>query len=466
VHPADQMDLHKQTGEMVFHTLSHASASVAKLQVSLNNAQTQLKLEKISSFVKDNRIKTLEEMVLKIGYDPSNVKAAEEMINKKNANIASLRKQLKLPPIEDSHSKEIAEKEGEKDEMLKLLMEQNAQLKEMEAEMERLLKEKEQMKPMEVIPLSSILISGASTTTVTTIPSATLVTPQEGTTDLTKSMEKVNLQETEINRLKKEVENLHELKTSFQTSLSKEKQVTEKLKKELQQLQKKIVAGKTLAEVKENVWIDITKSINKIWPMIQIMFEHNELVQRSKQAIEKIRVELGDRPTQANDIIKFLNSKTREELEELKIEDRTETILEVKRVLTKRGLMLQLEEKVQTMDLGVHKFFSKIEALQKKGLPGLKVINDKLMTLPDYKKRLSEVSKDSSKFVGIQGSITGKACLDALQLDISIQHEIRYIFLTKPTFAKYTEMDEVYRRLLKVIVPSHLRWEELCDLLD
>jgi hypothetical protein len=226
------------------------------------------------------------------------------------------------------------------------------------------------------------------------------------------------------------------------------------------------MAGKTLAEVKENVWTDITKSINEIWPMIQIMFEQNELVQRSKQAIENSRVELGDRPTQANEIIKFLNSKTREELEELKIEDRTETILEVKRVLTKRGLMLQLEEKVQTMDLGVQKFFNKIEALQKKGLPGLKVINDKLMTLPDYKKRLSEVSKDSSKFVGIQGSITDKAFLDTLWLDISIQHEIRYIFLTKPTFAKYTKIDEVYRRLLKVTVPSHLIWEELCDLLD
>jgi hypothetical protein len=59
-------------------------------------------------------------------------------------------------------------------------------------------------------------------------------------------------------------------------------------------------------------------------------------------------------------------------------------------------------------------FFSKIESLQKKGLPGLKVINDKLMTLPDYKKRLAEVAKDSSKFASIQGSITGKAFLDAL----------------------------------------------------
>ena len=102
-------------------------------------------------------------------------------------------------------------------------------------------------------------------------------------------------------------------------------------------------------------------------------------------------------PTEAIEIIKFLNSKTREELEDLKIEDRTETIIEVKRVLTKRGLMLQLEEKVQAMDIGVQRFFSKIEALQKKGLPGLRVINDKLMTLSDYKKKLATMAKDSSK---------------------------------------------------------------------
>ena len=49
--------------------------------------------------------------------------------------------------------------------------------------------------------------------------------------------------------------------------------MTEQLKQELQQLQKQTVAGKNLVEVKENVWTDIKKSINEIWPMIQIMFE-------------------------------------------------------------------------------------------------------------------------------------------------------------------------------------------------
>jgi hypothetical protein len=468
VHPADQMDMHKQTGEMISHTLARVATSAEKYRTALSNAQAQLKLEKMSSFAKDSKIKTLEELVLKIGYDSANVKAVEEMIKKKNADIAALRKQLKLPPTEDPQTKEIAEREGEKDEMLRLLMEQSAQLREMEAEMEKLLKEKEQTKTVEGITLSAIPIAGLSTatTTMTTVPSATAKQVPEGTIHLAKSMERMNLQESEISRLKKELENIQELKTSFQTSLSKEKQANEQIRKELQQLQKQTLAGKTLAEVKELVWTDISKSINEIWPMVQIMFEQNELLERSKQAVEKIRTELGNMPVQANDIIRFLNSKTREELEELKIEDRTETILEVKRVLTKRSLMLQLEEKIQVMDQGVQRFFQKIDTLQRKGLPGMKVINDKLMMLPDYKKRLTEISKDSSKFAGIQSNITGRAFMEALHLDIEIQHEIKHIFVVKPTFAKYTDMDEVYRRLLKVTVPTHTRWEELCDLLD
>jgi hypothetical protein len=81
--------------------------------------------------------------------------------------------------------------------------------------MEKLLKEKEKLKPMEVIPLSVIPIVGVSTTSVTPVASTTPSTSQEKIADLDESMEKMNLQETEINRLKKEIENLQELKSFF-----------------------------------------------------------------------------------------------------------------------------------------------------------------------------------------------------------------------------------------------------------
>ena len=76
-------------------------------------------------------------------------------------------------------------------------------------------------------------------------------------------------------------------------------------------MQKKTVAGKTLVESKENIWMDISKSINEIWSMVQIMFEQQELVLRSRQTIDNIKGELEEMPTEANEIIRFLNSKTR-----------------------------------------------------------------------------------------------------------------------------------------------------------
>jgi hypothetical protein len=404
---------------MIFATLANTSMIVAKLQTSLNNVQSQLKMENISSLAKDNKIKSLEELVLKIGYDPSNVKAAEEILKEKNVDIASMRKQLKILAIEDPQAKEMVETGDHKEEILKLIMEQNAQLKEMEAELENIVKEKEKNVPMDVIPLYAIPLIGVSTTTTTTtttaeIPTKTLVTTRDASEKLAKSMEDMPLQGQEIKRLQDEINNLQQLKSTFQLSYNTEMYKSQRLKQELRNLQKETVMAKTLSEAKENIWIDICKSMTKIWPLIQIMFEKHELVQRSRQAIDKIRGELGERPTKANEIIIFLNSKTREELEALEIEDRTETILEVKKVLTKRGLMLQLEERSQAMDIGVQRFFSKIDSLHKKGLPGLFVINDKLITLSEYKQKIITVENDGSKFIGIQGSIASKPFLETL----------------------------------------------------
>ena len=68
-------------------------------------------------------------MVVKIGYDPSNINVAEEIIKKKNVDIATLRNQLKIPATEDPMTKEIEETESQKADMMKLIMEQNLQIK-------------------------------------------------------------------------------------------------------------------------------------------------------------------------------------------------------------------------------------------------------------------------------------------------------------------------------------------------
>jgi hypothetical protein len=79
----------------------------------------------------------------------------------------------------------------------------------MEVELERLVKEKEQSMPMEVIPLSEVPLIGVSTTSVaetstTEIPLATRLTALEKIVELAKSMEEMDLQEKKISILKKD----------------------------------------------------------------------------------------------------------------------------------------------------------------------------------------------------------------------------------------------------------------------
>ena len=143
--------------------------SFSKLQVTLANFQSQLKMEKVSSLAKDRRIKYFEDLVIRIGQDPSSINAIEDIIRKKNTNIEALRKQLKLLVTEDPLTKGIEERESQKADMMKLIMEKNVQLKQMETYMEKIIKEKEQVArmsiiPLEVVPLIEVPTSTSSTT--------------------------------------------------------------------------------------------------------------------------------------------------------------------------------------------------------------------------------------------------------------------------------------------------------------
>ena len=102
--------------------------------------------------------------MIEVGYDPANVKVAEELVKKKNADIATLRKKLKIPPTKYPWAKEIVQGENQKDEMMSLILQMNAQIKEMEIEMENLVQEKEATKTQSVPPTVIPMVT-------TTVPS-------------------------------------------------------------------------------------------------------------------------------------------------------------------------------------------------------------------------------------------------------------------------------------------------------
>jgi len=81
----------------VYSTLADKAFLAHKLHNSLHNTTTQLELEKASSLAKDNRIKSLEEIIIKLGHDPKDPQGIQALIKKKEEDIGALKKQLKLP---------------------------------------------------------------------------------------------------------------------------------------------------------------------------------------------------------------------------------------------------------------------------------------------------------------------------------------------------------------------------------
>lgn len=108
---------------------------------------------------------------------------------------------------------------------------------------------------------------------------------------------------------------------------------------------------------------------------------------------------------------------------------------------------------------------AKFQILRDKGLPSPMVINEKLMTQLEYSDRLRILAKEQASSSTIKAFPTGKVLYCTLESLFFLEHEVKHLFFTKPNFAKYTEEDEIYRRMLKVRFPEVEWWEKMTDLL-
>ena len=127
IHPMDQIELHKQTGEMVYATLADKAMLAHQLKESLTNTNTQLYLERMSSTAKDNRIKMLEEIIMDLGHDPKDPKGIKALMKKKEDDIVALKKQVRLPAtIHPQTAKLVQEKQGE--DKMDLMMRMNQRI--------------------------------------------------------------------------------------------------------------------------------------------------------------------------------------------------------------------------------------------------------------------------------------------------------------------------------------------------
>lgn len=145
----------------------------------MNNNIAQLQLERAFSQAKDNRIKSLEDLIIGLSHNPKDVKAAEALIKKKNEDIAALRKKLKFSPLMHPHIAEVIEKKNE-EELMDLVLKLNEQLNEIEQELEKTLqsrKSESTSQPQNVVPMVSTAVPSILAISITpNVPLATIET--------------------------------------------------------------------------------------------------------------------------------------------------------------------------------------------------------------------------------------------------------------------------------------------------
>ena len=83
-----------------------------------------------------------------------------------------------------------------------------------------------------------------------------------------------------------------------------------------------------------------------------------------------------------------------------------------------------------------------------------------------YCETLYTIAIESIQFEGIKREITGKEFMEALSPNLTIKYEVGHIFLTKPNFERYTEVDDIFRRMVNLEIPSDERWDQLCETID
>jgi len=121
--------------------------------------------------------------------------------------------------------------------MLKFVVEKSAQIKTMEVEMDKIIKEKEEnaqlaVVPLDAIPIASLLQIGVPTTTTTVRTSSSTTLPTSVVDELVKldqSMENMTIQGEELKKLKQEIKFLEEQSKRYENAYLAETHKTQTL---------------------------------------------------------------------------------------------------------------------------------------------------------------------------------------------------------------------------------------------
>ena len=217
--------------------------------------------------------------------------------------------------------------------MTQLIFKLTAQIKEMETQMDKLVKEKETVKETDapniptVIPVITTAVVSTlgeklapneplattvpvhSATTSATDSSKTQVQQTDGAGQIVKAMEELSLKTNEINSLQNMIQSIEATNKTTLIIAKNHEQKAIRLEEQMKNLQKELTFTEQISFIKNHLWTNIIEAIHSQWPSIQVIYEQRYSLLATQTKFQRTKDELADKPSQALKLITFLNSK-------------------------------------------------------------------------------------------------------------------------------------------------------------
>jgi len=185
------------------------------------------------------------------------------------------------------------------------------------------------------------------------------------------------------------------------------------------------------------------------------------LIDEANDCIKKSFHELGTRPQVATQIIKFLNSNSRETLAIKGVKYRTSMVMKTERIFTKINLLYQAQNECISLKNNVESFTNKFKNLVKMGLPSAWYKYAKLLPYEGYKEILFISREKDDKFQNISNNLASQIIVDLLIDEFYLLWKMKNLFTHTPTYEKITKLDITFRKMKTFIYPSNMFWKHI-----
>lgn len=316
---SDKVDLFKKTNELICSNLIIASVAKDRLQKDYKKLENKLKTQVAEKKAIQIKKIELEKKVLQISKGNAD-DALNKIISEKEVEIWHLKKKLKLPhdPHVDTAKLKIVLEE--KKNLETELQNTKAMVGTIQSQKEELEQEihllKGQVEKLSLVDPTFSIVSELGKLTIT-------------------NLELRNLLE-ELDQIKQNhVEKVNQLKESLETREMLTQQVR--------------LAKDVLAEAKQIIWDSLFREFKKLKEHFVQVEDERQLATSCLANLQVIYDTLGYKPLQAQNIINYLNSKTKTQLQFEGILDRTDLIAQAKKYIIKDKMLENTTAKAKYM---------------------------------------------------------------------------------------------------------------------